>query len=589
MAKGEVTRRLTTIVAADVAGFSRLMGADEEGTLDALRAHRSQLIDPKIAEHGGRIANTAGDSLLIEFSSVVEALRCAAGVQRGMRQRNAEIADDRRIEFRIGINVGDVLSQGEDLLGDGVNVAARLEELARPGEVWISGTAYDQVKSKTDFDLEALGKLELKNISEPVMAYRVRPDDEGIVLPELRTVGEDLPLPQVPSIVILPFKNLSGDPKQDHLAEGFRLDIQAALIKVPELFLIATGTANNYRTSNVDAEQAGREMGVRFVLEGGIRKSGESIRLNVELTDSIARQVIWAERYDRTLDDVLTVSDEVAIELIDAVGLKLVIGEESRVFQNTLKSFEVKELLYQGLNLAWSMTKDGNAAARNLFEEVARLQPDSPVGPTQIAYSHWMDVFVGWSDAKDESLRQAMEWAQKALKFEVTNGLAHVVVAYDHLMNRHHDDALATSYLSVERRPNCPAANGFLANVLLYSGQPADSVETIKKALRLSPIYPPWFINVLAAAYRDNGDIERSILTAKKSIDLNPGNIDARMILCAAYMRGDRPDQAKMLAREVISIDPNFSIAGYIGNLPYRDRDTLSRLSLNLREAGLPD
>ena len=274
MADEEPTRRLTTIVAADVAGYSRLTGDDEEGTLAALRSHRHDLIDPKIAEYRGRIANTAGDSILMEFPSVVEALRCAIDVQEAMGERNRETPKERRIAFRIGINVGDVIEQEGDLLGDGVNVAARLEGLAEPGEIWLTGIVYDQVKSKVDIDFEALGGRQLKNIAEPIQVYRIRPHDGITRLPELRTVGEDLPLPEKPSIAILPFKNLSGDPEQDHLAEGFRLDIQAALIRVSELFLIATGTVNSYRSSNVEPVQAGRQMGVRFVLEGGIAVAG---------------------------------------------------------------------------------------------------------------------------------------------------------------------------------------------------------------------------------------------------------------------------------------------------------------------------
>ena len=234
-------------------------------------------------------------------------------------------------------------------------------------------------------------------------------------------------------------------------------------------------------------------------------------------------------------------------------------------------------------------TKDGNAAARRSYEEVSRLQPDSPVGPTHVSFSHWMDVFVGWADSKEQSLQQALQWAEKALRFEGTNGLAHVVMAYDKLMSRRHDEALATIYKAVELRPNCPAANGFLANVLLYCGQSAEAIDAIKKALRLSPVYPPWFVNVLAAAYRDNDDLERSILAAKRSIDLSPGSIEPRMILCSGYAQAKNLDLARSTAKEVAAIDPDISVASYMKNQPYKDQETLSRLIVSLREAGLPE
>ena len=588
MAQEGVTRRLAAIVAIDVVGYSRLMGEDEAGTLARLKERRA-VTDSISEKHGGRIVGTAGDSVLLEFPSVVEAVTCAVEVQKIMAECNVGLPADQQMLYRIGINLGDVLVDGDDIFGDGVNVAARLEALAQPGEIWLSGTVHDHVKSKVDLAFEALGERQLKNIAEPVQVFRIVPEAGAARLPELKTVGENLQLPGKPSIAILPFKNLSNDPEQDHLADGFRLDIQAALIKIPELFLIANGTVNSFRAKDIDAEQVGRQLGVRYVLEGDIRKSGQRIRLNVQLTDCKTQQIIWGNQYDRVLDDTLAMSEEIAANVINEIGVTLIFGEESRIFQSTLKSFKAKDLFYQGLNLAWTLTRDGNIAARNLFERVAEIQPDSPVGPTYVSFSHYMDIIVGWSDAKDQSLRWALEWAEKALRFEFTNGLAHVVVAFDQIMKNHHTEALATSYKSVELRPNCPSANANLAFVLLYSGNAAHAIEIIKNALRLSPNYPVWFVNLLAAAYRDNGDLERSIMAAKRAIELNSANMDARMILCAGYIQADETDLAENMAQEVTAIDPDISVVAYIKNQPYKDQEFLSRLIVSLRESGLPE
>jgi TolB-like protein len=479
--------------------------------------------------------------------------------------------------------------EGDNLFGDGVNVAARLEGLSRPGEVCVSRTVFDHVKAKVDIGFEDLGERQLKNIAEPVQIYRVKPDDGDTRHPDLRTVGEDLALPEKPSIAILPFKNLSGDIKLDYLAEGFRLDIQAALIKVSGLFLIATGTVNSYRDKDVTAEQAGREMGVHYVLSGGIRKLGDRIRITAQLTDSVAQQIIWAEHYDRSLDDASTLQDDVAAQVFETLEIKLLAGEEARVFQNTLTNLEARDSFYQGLKHGWTMTKDGNIAAQKMYERVTQLQPDSPVGPTYLSFAYWTAVFRGWAVSKEQSLAQAVQWAEKALEFEGTNGLAHVVIAHDHLMNHRYDEALATGYKAVELRPNCPTANSMLANILLYCGHATEAVANIKKAIRISPIYPPWFVNVLAAAYRGNGDIGGSISVAKKSIKISPSDIEARLILCSDYYLADQREKAASVAQEIVAIDPQFSVAKYAESQPYKDQETLSRLVENLRGAGLPE
>lgn len=589
MPQQKVTRRLAAIVSLDVVGFSRRMADDEEGTLAELKSHRQELIDPTVAQYRGRVVKLMGDGALLEFASVVDALHACVEIQRRMPERNDGLPAERCIEFRIGVNLGDVIVDGEDIYGDGVNVAARVEELARPGEVWLSHAVFHQVKAKVDVEIEDLGEQRLKNIPEPVKIYRVKPEYGQRRSPELRGVGDDLPLPELPSIAILPFKNLGGDSEQDYLADGFHFDIQAALLRVTGLFLIASGTVGSYRGRKVTAEAAGREMGVRYILEAGVRRTGKRIGLTVQLTDIVSQQVVWAGNYDQALEDAPTVQDEIAAEVLKALNFKLQTGEEARVFQGTLTNPEARDCFYRGLTHLPMMSKDGNAAARKMFERVTRLQPESPVGPTYMAFSHWTDVFREWTDPKEKSLEQAVGWANKALEFEGTNGLAHVVLAYVHLTKRRHDEALATGYKAVQLRPSCPMAIGFLANILLYWGRSAEAVTRIREAMRISPLYPPWFLTILAAAYRDDGDIGSSMSVARQAIEIGPSDIDARLILCDGSYHTDRLQQAKSLVQEILAIEPLFSIAGYIQSQPYKDQKTLNRLAVSLREAGLPE
>ncbi len=582
-------RRLAAILSADVVGYSRLMGEDEQGTLASLKAHRQDLIDPQIAEHGGRIVKLMGDGALVEFPSVVEAVECAVAIQRGMAERNREIPEGRRIAFRIGVNLGDVLVDGDDILGDGVNVAARLESLAEPGGVCISHTVFDQVKSKLDLDYEDIGEQLLKNIAEPMRVFRIRSGDRAATPVGVAPTGGELPLPEKPSIAILPFANLSGDPEQDYLADGLRLAIQASLVKLENLFLIAPNTANTYRDRDITAEEVGRELGVRCVLEGAVQKSEDRVRITVQLTDTVARQVRWAERFDRDLVDILETQDEITARVVTALDVKLVSGEDARWSRSTLTNLEALDCFYRGLSHFYTRTKEDNVIARSLFESVSRLQPDSPVGPAYVCFTHWLDAFMDWAESRNRSLMQAVEWAEKAIRFKETNGLAHIVLACIHLLNRRHDEALATCRKALELRPNCPAANSYLANILHYCGRSTEAVEKMKAAIRITPVYPPWFLTVLAAAYRDSGEVESSMAVARDCMRLNPNDVDARLVLCSDYDMANLQNDAQRVAKEVLAIDPKFSVTSYAGRQPYKNKEILERLVGTLKHAGLPD
>ncbi len=581
-------RRLAAILAADVVGYSRLMGEDEAGTLAALNTHRKEVIDPKIAAHHGRIVKLMGDGMLVEFPSVVAAVESAVAIQQGMADRNRGTPAESRIEFRIGINLGEVVVEGDDILGDGVNVAARLEGFAQSGTVCVSGTVFDQVKNKVDFTFEDFGEQRFKNIAEPVRVFIIEVGDEAQPLAEIIPAGDELPLPEKPSIAVLPFKNLSGDPHQDYLADGIRLHIQAMLVKLAGLFLIAPGTMAKYRDSDATPKQVARELGVRYILEGAIQTSGDMVRINVELTDTVARQIVWAEQYDRVLGEGFGVQDDITVEVVKALDVKLASGE-NRILRSTITNPEALKCFYRGLYHLYKGTKDDNAEARRWFESVTRLQPNSPVGPTYMCFSHWADAFRGWADSRERSVMQAAQWGEKALKFEGTNGLAHIVLATVELLNRRYDEALASCQEAIARRPSCPTAIGYLAYVLHYCGHSPEAIAKIKETIRLTPVYPPWLVTLLAAAYRESGDVGRSISAAKHSIRLSPRDLDARLILCSDYNIADRREQAQRLASDIVNIDPAFSIAKYLEYQPYKDKETLRRLAENLREAGLAE
>jgi adenylate cyclase len=579
-------RRLAAILALDVVGYSRLMGQDERATLAALKSHRQELLDLEIARHGGRLVSTSGDGALVEFASVVGAVECAVAIQQAMSERNRDVPRDRRIEFRIGINLDEVIVEGDDILGDGVNVAARLETFAEPGTVCISGSVFGHVRNRVDLRFEDLGEQQFKNIAEPVRTFRISCAQAGFPYADFSTC-ESLPLPNKPSIAIMPFANLSGDAAQDYLAEGLRLDIQAALVKASGLFLIAANTVARYRNAEIAAEAAGRQMGVRYVLEGAVRRSGQRLRTTVELTDVLARRIVWAEQYDRVLDDGLAVQDEIAAEVLKALDVKLASGERW-LLHSTLKSLEALDFFYRGLSRFYAGGKDDNAAAREMFEQVARLQPESAVGPAYLCFTHWVDAFRGWTDSKERSLTLAARWAKTALEHRSSNGLAHIVLASIHLLRRRHEEALADCYKAVELRPNCPTANSYLANVLHYCGRSAEAITKLKEAIRITPVYPPWYMSLLAGAYRESGQLAQSIAAARHGIRLSPTDLEPRVALCSAYVLTGQPQQARQAAQEIIAIDPTFSTGRYVADQPYKEDRTSQQLADSLRKAGLP-
>jgi TolB-like protein len=575
-------------------GYSRLMHEDEDGTLAALKAHRRELIDPKIVEHHGRIVKTTGDGMLLEFPSVVDAVRYAIEVQQEMVRRNTDVADDRKMFLRVGINLGDVIVEGDDIFGDGVNVAARLETLANPGSICISGTVYDQLAGKITQDIKDMGEQALKNIEDPVRTYQILAGE-----PVSATVGQiqfssavpDLGFgaPQRPSIAILPFKNLSGDPDQDFLAEGLRLGILSSLVQLSGLFLVGTDAVNGYRDQDVPAAQVGTEVGVRYVLEGAVQQAGQRLRATLQVTDVIANEIVWSERYDSDVDDVFRVQDEITQEVLISLNVQLIGGEAGRIWFDGITSPEARGYFHRGISHLYAGTGDDNAAALRQLQELYRVQPDTDHAPSFISVTHLIDAMFGWSESETQSLEQAAKWAEMAVKYEKNNGIGHIVMGHLKLLEGKHDEALGHCEIATEIRASCPFAHGILANVQNYCGDSLNAIKNAREALLIERIYPPWLINILATAYRDNGKVPLSISAAREALRLDPQQTEARVILCSDYNLEDSRDDARQIAQEIIAVDPTFRLSTYAERQPYKYGETLERLIDVLHDAGLPE
>src|SRR5262252_2247440 len=397
-------RRLAAIFAADVAGYSRLIGADEEGTLERLMAHRRELIDPKIAEHQGRIVKTTGDGVLVEFASPVKAVRCAIEVQHGMVDRNADVPREQRIEFRIGINLGDVVVEDGDIYGDGVNVAARLENIAEPGAVYISRAVRDFVDDHAEMTLEDLGEKSLKNIAKPVRVFRIAAPDQAVAAPA--PVGSPA-LPHKPSIAVLPFANMSGDAEQEYFSDGMTEDLITDLSKISALFVIARNSSFAYKGRSVKVQEIGHDLGVRFVLEGSIRKAGNRVRITAQLIDAGSGGHLWAERFDRDLTDIFATQDEVVQKIVGALAVKLTRGEEERLRRRGTNNVEAYEFWLRARELLGRGTRDSTAQARLMHRRAIEIDPDFPAPHAGLAFAAISDYVNAWAVDPERALEEA--------------------------------------------------------------------------------------------------------------------------------------------------------------------------------------
>ena len=568
-------KRLSAILAADVAGYTKLVEQDTDGTVAAWQAARADVVDPAISDYSGRIVKHTGDGFLAEFPTVENAVRCAIAMQEGLTASS--------LDFRMGINLGDVVDDGEDIHGEGVNIAARIEALADAGGISISGSVYEQVRNRVDRRFEDLGEHAVKHVSAPVRVYRVVFDGVG----PLENGTGDLALPDKPSIVIVPFENLTGDAEQDYLADGLRLDIQNALVKVSGVFLIAAGNANAYRGK--PAAEATEGFGVRYALEGSVRRAGNRVRISMTLTDAVSDEIVWAERFDRELEDAFALLDEVTAQVLTAMNVKLVAGEPAKVWHKTLRDLRSLEAFYRGIHEFFNMDQPSLSNARRHFELVSRLHPEASIGPTWVALTHWYDFQRGWSDSREESKQLAREWAERGAALADTDGQAQTVLSHIHLLDRDFDAALAAGEGAVSNRPNCTHANGFYANVLHYCGEQEKALRHIDLAMRYAPVHPPFFKNILAVICRASEDLEGASQAAEAAVEANPNDVAARLILASLAVKRNLSNIAAGITQEISRLDPAFSIAEFAAGQPYRSKEFLEQLVAELRDAGLPE
>jgi class 3 adenylate cyclase/TolB-like protein/Tfp pilus assembly protein PilF len=572
-----MNRRLAALINADVVGYSRLMSTDEPGTLKSLKAYETGVIEPAVAEHKGRIVKRMGDGYLIEFASVVEAVECALGWQTQATE------SDQRLKFRIGVHLGDVIAEGEDIYGDGVNIAARLEALSQPGCIALSDDAFRQVRDRLKVEFHDLGEHEIKNIPRPLRVWEWRCPT---AIPR-RLQNVTLPAMDKPSIVIMPFRNLTGDPEMEYFTDGLRMDIQNALVKVSGLFLIASGSAYAFR--GVPSQDAACTLGATYALEGSIRAAGKKVRVTAEVSEAVSGRIILAQQFDHILDDSFDLQDEITGRVLAAINVRLVAGEQAKVWHKTLKDLRALEAFYKGVHAFYQMDRESMQSARQYFERVAEICPDAPVGATWVAMSHWFDIQRGWSDAPERSKELARQWAEVAVAMPDADGQAHSALSYFYLIERRFDEALEAGRQAVANRPSCAYANCFYGNVLHFCGEQDGAIHHVELAMRVQPLHPPFYLHMLALAYRAKGELESAVTTAKRALELSPNDLASRIVLTSAYVGLGRQDMAEETAAEIRRMDPLFSVTQFARAQPYRDADVLESFLSDLRSAGLPN
>jgi adenylate cyclase len=480
------TRRLTAILAADVAGYSRLMGADEEGTHERLKAHLGELVNPRIRKHHGRVVKNTGDGLLAEFASVVDAVRCAVEVQRGMAERGPEVPEERRIRFRIGINLGDVIAEEHDIFGDGVNVAARLEALTEPGGICISRVVRDQVRDKLDCTFEDLGEQSVKNIARPVRVYRVR-DRAAPIEERMSASPHPLPLPDKPSVAVLPFANMSSDPEQEFFADGIAEDSITALSRYPSLFVIARNSSFTYKGRAVDVTQVGRELGVRYLLEGSLRKAGNRIRVTAQLVEAETGKHVWAERYDRDLADIFAVQDEITEAVTIAIAPAIAAAEQQRAMRKPPGSLDAWAAYQHGLWHLGEATANDYKLAENFFRQAIDLDRNFPDSYCGLATAELRSATIFRTRGLAEAQSSAEQLARFAVALDGNNAFAHSCLSFALFGRGDHRGALAEADRALALSPNLASGYFQRGTALIYSGRPQEGLCDLQTSLRLEP------------------------------------------------------------------------------------------------------
>ena len=580
-----VERRLAAILAADMAGYSRLMGADEEGTLERLKALRRELVDPKIAMHNGQLVKTIGDGLLVEFGSVVDALRCAAEVQREMTERNATVSAETRIEFRIGINVGDVVVEDGDIFGDGVNVAARLEGLAQPGGICVSARVQEDAAGKLDLPFEDMGEQQLRNIARSVRVYRISIGGSTSVKPPLA-------LPEKPSLAVLPFQNLSGDPDQEYFVDGVVEEIITAISRLPWLFVIARNSSFAYKGKSPDLRQVGRELGVRYVLEGSVRKAGNRVRITGQLIDTTTGAHIWADRFDGALDDIFELQDQVASSVVGAIEPKLRQSEIERATRKPTESLDAWDLYLRALALRHQYTEDSIRGAIALLERALAIDPSYAPAAAMIGFCRVHQRAHGMGQVSDAEVAEGVRLARQAIEAGRDDPDTLWMAGYT-LSFFGHEHATAKNFIDRALTLNPNSAHGWMASgfVSVLQNRPDRAIPAYNRGMRLSPLDPLGraFTMGLALAHFAAGRYEEAIQWIDRTLGEEPRHRPAMRTkaACCAYL--DRTEEARDWVSRVLEFEPGLTIARFKASATHFPPEILGVYLEGLRKAGLPE
>ncbi len=627
MAEQGFKRKLTTIFSADVVGYSRLMEDNEEATIQTLNAYRNSM-STLIQQHRGRVVDMTGDNLLAEFSSVVDAVKCSVETQKEMSERNADLPENRRMSFRIGVNLGDIVEEDDRIYGDGVNIAARIEGLAEGGGICISGTAYDQLKNKLELGYQYLGEHSVKNIAAPVRVYKVlmEADAAGKVIGEKRNTKRGMalaialilligaggfagwylyieqakkitpasvenmayPLPDKPSIAVLPFDNLTGDPKQEYFSDGISEHIITSLSKVPYVFVIARNSTFAYKNKFVKVQQIAEELGVRYVLEGSVQRSDDRVRITAQLIDATAGYHLWADSYDREIADIFILQDEIAMKIMAELQVELTVKELGRLSATKTKNLKAYEKLLMGYEHFWRRTEGDSQQARKLAQEAISLDPEYGAAYLLLARTHLDDVWYYRTKPAAKSLETAEHLIQKSIDLSGQDSSTHQLLGSVYYLRRQYDKAIAECQKAIALSPNSAEANLFYGAALRWAGRFNEAISVFKKAIRLNPVTPLNYINHLAWVYAFSEQYEKAISLWNRAIERNPDYFFAYLGLTLVYQLSGNELKAREAAAEVMRLKPNLTVSKLEKGPATKNTDR-KRAMEAFRKAGLPD
>ena len=586
VAEERVNRKLAAILAADVVGYSRLMGADEAGTLAALKRHREAIFDPAVAAHKGRIVKLIGDGVIAEFGSVIDAVSCALSVQRSSATMPDQRASQPIIVLRIGINLGDVIIEGDDIYGDGVNIAARLEPLAEPGGICVSSIVNESVGNRIDVRFQDGGEISVKNIDRPIRVWKWHPSATTSAIS--RSVAKPEPNVAAASIAVLPFINMSGDPEQEYFSDGISEDIITDLSKIGGLTVIARNSSFTYKGRSVDLRTVGRDLGVRSVLEGSIRRAGKRVRITAQLIDAATSTHLWADRYDRDLTDIFEVQDEVVEKIVGALAVTLTQGEQQRLRRHGTSNVEAYECWLRARALFTRGTRESIVEARAMYRRAIEFDHNFAAPHAGLAFAAIADHTSGWALDSAQALLEAERWARRALELNDQEPVSHMALGNVLLWRRDHKGALAEFARMIALDPNFAQGHTATGLALMYAGEPARALEPFAIAMRLDPHYPDIVLHFLAQANFSLGKYEIAAQQLLDRIARNPSTDASRMLLASCYGHLGRAEDARAVWAELLKVNPDFSLAQRARVLPYKNPDDFQRILEGLAKAGLP-